>query len=78
MAELQEETESDFCLLPSLAQLPPHFASFLRDNQVPEDAYNLTVIYRFLRYVFVPLIRSQCSEKCLFPYANLNPFPLDL
>lgn len=57
MAEtIAEETEADAFLLPALDKLPPRFLAFLRDNQVPEDAYNLPVIYRFLRYVLSPSI----------------------
>lgn len=50
MAETQDEAEEGSCLLPALDQLPPHFLAFLKENQVPYDAYNLPVIYRFLRY----------------------------
>ena len=46
-----EELETGNCLMPALDKLPPRFLAFLRDNQVPEDAYNLPKIYRFLRYV---------------------------
>lgn len=51
MADIQEEEpETGACLMPALDKLPPRFLAFLRDNQVPEDAYNLPIIYRFLRY----------------------------
>lgn len=60
MAEAQEEDVMDACLIPNFETLPPHFAAFLRDNQVPPDAYNLPVIYRFLRYVIIVYV-SACQ-----------------
>jgi 16S rRNA C967 or C1407 C5-methylase (RsmB/RsmF family) len=49
MAEQQEEDILEAIAFPQLDSLPPHFLAFLRDNQVPPDAYNLPMIYRFLR-----------------------------
>lgn len=59
----EEAPQDTSCKLPALDSLPPHFVAFLRDNGVPEDAYNLPYIYRFLRYVNLLSLRALQAQK---------------
>jgi len=36
--------------VPAWDNLPPKFKDFLTSNQIPADAFNITKLYRYIRY----------------------------